>query len=146
MANPVSMPTARQRAFQRLVGAFRQELVGEGARAYVDGLKDYPDDRLIAGVDRAIKECPTFPSVATLREQIRLAQPAVEAVRFLPAPRPTDDEADPTTWVTCRECMDSGWRYTRIPHPAGYDVDAAFKCACFETNPRVRMGIGGRAQ
>ena len=143
MADVTPIPTTRQRAFKRLVGAFRAELSPEGAKAYVDGLKDYPDDRLVAGVERAIRECPTFPSVAMLREQCKLAQPPVETAKLLPAPA---DDRDPTTWVNCPTCLDSGWRYTRIPHPAGYDVDAAFKCGCFDTNPRVRMGVGGGAR
>jgi hypothetical protein len=146
MSNQLQMPTPRERAFEGLLGAFRADLGDVGTRTYIKALADIPDAKLFAGIKRAIQECPTFPSVATLREQCRLAQPVVEGVKFLPAARPSGDENDPTSWVNCPTCMDSGWRYTRVPHPAGYEVDAAYKCGCFDSNPRVRAGIGGVAR
>jgi hypothetical protein len=143
MADVLPLPPARQIALKRLRGVFRAELTPEGARAYVDGLADLPDEKLIAGIDRAIKECPTFPSVAMLREQCRLAQPVIEATKLLPAPRPTDDESDPTTWVNCHACMDSGW-LRRMQRFVGYDYDheVVWKCGCYDSNPRVRAGSG----
>jgi hypothetical protein len=143
MADPLPMLTPRQLAFRRLLGAFRAELSPEGAKAYVASMADYPDERLIPGIDRAIKECPTFPTAAMLREQCRLAQPVPEAVKFLPAPRPTADENDPTTWVNCHGCMDSGW-LRKMQRFVGYDYDheVVWKCGCYDTNPRVRAGSG----
>jgi hypothetical protein len=143
MASPTMAPTTRQEALRRLVGVFRADLSPEGQRAYWEALNDLPDAKLVAGIDRAIKECPTFPSVAMLREQCRLAQPVIEATKLLPAPRPTDDENDPTTWVNCHACMDSGW-LRKLQRFVGYDYDheVVWKCGCYDSNPRVRAGSG----
>jgi hypothetical protein len=147
MANPVPMPTARQNAFRRLLGVFRAELSPEGARAYVEALKDYPDDRLIAGVERAIKECPTFPSAAVLRDHCRQAQPVVETVKLLPG-RVDEDENDPTRWHRCWECQDSGWVTFTAPHllKPEWEITYAKRCACAMTNPAVLAMSGAGAR
>lgn len=144
MSNPAQLPSPRERAFDGLLGAYRADLGEMGTRAYVKALADIPDAKLFAGIKRAMQNCPTFPSAATLREQCVLATPVEVTTKYLPAPVDDARDFDPRSLYHCGSCQDSGWIVRDGPHPLqpGVVIPFAHRCACAMTNPAVRAGVG----
>lgn len=108
----------RTDALKKVFAAYRADTSPLVAKAYIEGLKDIPDDVLVKAVDAAILGEAFMPTVARIRtyaDKVRPMLPELPAAEPIPPSRyltgdvQTLEDNDPRLWVNCALCRDTGW-------------------------------------
>lgn len=123
----IAVDSSRTDALKKVFAAYRADTSPLVAKAYIDGLKDIPDDVLVKAVDAAILGEAFMPTVARIRTYADTVKPQpadvpelppVTATRYLTGDVQPLDETDPRLWVHCTACKDTGWvEEVRETHP-----------------------------
>lgn len=126
-------------AMRDLAAAYNKTVNETVIASYWDGLNDMPVRQVCEGMRLAKRDAKFMPSVAVIRECVRLA---VQSAPSLAVSRPQLDEGQ----VWCVQCDDTGFMYLRpngVPSPTITEAvierhrRVAF-CPCRHENPMYR--------